>query len=44
VRLINERGFSGWFGLWFLFVAVLAVAQLGVMGWAVIKLVTWLTQ
>ncbi len=31
-----------WFGVWFAFVAVLALGMLGLVVWAVITLVSWL--
>ena len=36
---MSERFFTGWF----LFVALLSVVMLGLMVWAVVKLVNWLT-
>lgn len=38
-----HRGWGVGFVLWFLFCALAAVAVLGVIIWAVIRLVTWVT-
>jgi hypothetical protein len=39
----QRAGIGFGFGLWFAFCALVALGMLGLVGWAVIELVTWVT-